>query len=198
VSAIFNQISKIYLVSCVSLVLAIKRNASVLLFLAGAAMVSGGMMEFTYADGPEPPSQSRPAEAAFGRPAEVGFSRPALPAFGRPAEFASGSPAEAAVSRPAQNADIPFQDTLIRNATGNLFRFIEGAFGALLVVSAGLGAIIAAILGAYRTAFSLLVVAVGAFILRAYVSLFFGTNYPAYDVGNQFVSFETTVPIGNL
>ena len=75
-------------------------------------------------------------------------------------------------------------------STGNILRFIEGAFGALVMVGAGLGAIVAAAFGAYKAAISLLFVAVGAFILRAIVSLFFGTNYPAYDldfVGGQGV-----------
>lgn len=70
-----------------------------------------------------------------------------------------------------------FDDELIRNAVGNLFKLIEGAFGALIMVVAGLGAIIAAAMGSYRAALGMLVVAVGAFILRALVSLFFGTDF---------------------
>ena len=70
-----------------------------------------------------------------------------------------------------------FQDDLIRNGVGNLFKLIEGAFGALIMVGAGLGAIVAAAMGAYRAAVGMLVVAVGAFILRSLVSLFFGTDY---------------------
>ncbi len=84
----------------------------------------------------------------------------------------------------AQQADIPFDDDLIRFSVGNLFKFIEGAFGALLVVGAGIGAIIAATVGAYKMALGLLVTSVGAFILRAYVSLFFGTDYPDFDSVN--------------
>ncbi len=72
-----------------------------------------------------------------------------------------------------------FNDTLIRNAVGQLLQLIEGAFGALIMVVAGLGAIVAASMGAYRLAVSMLVVAVGAFILRALVSLFFGENFEA-------------------
>lgn len=74
-----------------------------------------------------------------------------------------------------------FDDELIRGSVGNLFRLIEGAFGALLMVVAGLAAIIAAGLGSYRAAISLLVVAVGSFILRALVSLFFGTDYAGFE-----------------
>ena len=45
-----------------------------------------------------------------------------------------------------------FDDTLIRNSVGNLFKLIEGAFGALIMVVSGLGAIVAAAMGAYRAA----------------------------------------------
>lgn len=78
-----------------------------------------------------------------------------------------------------------FQDDLIRSGVGNLFRLIEGAFGALIMVVAGLGAIIAAAMGAYRAALGMLVVALGAFILRALVSLFFGTQFQVYDEGQN-------------
>ncbi len=81
-----------------------------------------------------------------------------------------------------------YDDTLNRFAAGNLLMFIEGSFGALIMITAGLGAIIAGAFGAYKAAISLLFVAVGAFILRALVSLFFGTNYDAYSAGGiEFV-----------
>ncbi len=76
-----------------------------------------------------------------------------------------------------------YDDQLVRAGVGNLFRLIEGAFGALVMVVAGLGAIIAAAMGAYRAALGMLVVALGAFILRALVSLFFGQDYQAYSDG---------------
>ena len=50
---------------------------------------------------------------------------------------------------------------------------------------AGLIAIIAAAMGAYRAAVGMLVVAVGAFILRSLVSLFFGENFEAYQVAER-------------
>ncbi|MFN8391990.1 MAG: hypothetical protein U0136_16995 [Bdellovibrionota bacterium] len=81
-------------------------------------------------------------------------------------------------------SEADFDDTLIRNSVGNLFKLIEGAFGALIMVVAGLGAIVAAAMGAYRAAVGMLVVAVGAFILRALVSLFFGTDYQDYTAGS--------------
>lgn len=73
--------------------------------------------------------------------------------------------------------DPNFDDGDIRGAVGLLFELIEGAFGALIMVVAGLGAIVAAAVGAYRAALGMLTVAVGAFILRALVSLFFGTDF---------------------
>ena len=81
-------------------------------------------------------------------------------------------------------SEADFDDTLIRNSVGNLFKLVEGAFGALIMVVAGLGAIVAAAMGAYRAAVGMLVVAVGAFILRALVSLFFGSDYQDCAGGN--------------
>lgn len=81
-----------------------------------------------------------------------------------------------------------FDERQISAAVGNLFRLVEGSFGALIMVVAGLGAIVAAAMGAYRLAVSMLVVAVGAFILRSLVSIFFGTGYQAYD-GNEVSEF---------
>lgn len=66
-----------------------------------------------------------------------------------------------------------FDPVLIDGAVGSLFQLIEGSFGALVMVVAGLGAIIAAAMGAYRASLGMLVVAVGSFILRSLVSLFF-------------------------
>ena len=74
-----------------------------------------------------------------------------------------------------------YEDDLIRNSVGNLLKLIEGAFGALVMIVAGLIAIIAAAMGAYRAALGMLVVAVGAFILRALVSLFFGTDFSDFE-----------------
>jgi len=70
-----------------------------------------------------------------------------------------------------------FDPELIEGAVGNLFMLIEGSFGALIMVVSGIGAIIAASMGAYRAAVGMLVVALGAFILRALVSLFFGSTF---------------------
>lgn len=68
-----------------------------------------------------------------------------------------------------------FNDDSIRSAgTAILADLIEGSFGALIMVIAGLVAIISAAMGAYRAAMAALIVAVGAFVLRSFVTLFFG------------------------
>jgi len=54
-----------------------------------------------------------------------------------------------------------------------LLELVEGNLGALIMISAGIAAIISAAFGAYRAAIGLLVVAVGAFILRSMVDIFF-------------------------
>lgn len=79
-------------------------------------------------------------------------------------------------------SEASFDDELIRHSVGNLFKLIEGAFGALVMVVAGVMAIVAAAMGQYRAALGMLVVAVGAFILRALVSLFFGTDYSDFEI----------------
>lgn len=58
------------------------------------------------------------------------------------------------------------------DACGNLLQFIEGGFGALVAAATGIGAIIASAVGGFKTAWCLLGVSVGAFILRSYITLF--------------------------
>jgi len=57
-----------------------------------------------------------------------------------------------------------------------IFGYLEGSFGALVMVSAGIGAILSSAFGQYRAALGLLVVAVGAFILRSLTAAFFNTG----------------------
>lgn len=49
----------------------------------------------------------------------------------------------------------------------------EGQFGAMMTAIAGVAAIIASAMGGFKMAWACLVVAVGGFILRAYVGVFF-------------------------
>ena len=76
-----------------------------------------------------------------------------------------------------RSTDMPVADsTLIGCAGGALFDLIEGNFGAVIMIVAGLGAIVSAAMGAYRATVGMLVVAVGSFILRALVSFFFDSS----------------------
>jgi hypothetical protein len=59
-------------------------------------------------------------------------------------------------------------------ACNKVLMLIEGAFGALVCAVAGVAAIIAASMGGFKMAWTLVVVSVGSFILRSYVSLFNG------------------------
>lgn len=68
----------------------------------------------------------------------------------------------------------PFDDSQIRLAVCQLFKLIEGSFGGLVMTVAGIGAIVASAFGGYKAAISLLVTGISAFILRSFVSLFFG------------------------
>lgn len=68
----------------------------------------------------------------------------------------------------------PTDDKIGETANTILSVLIEGTFGALIMIVAGLVAIVAAAMGAYRAAMACLVVAVGAFILRTFVEIFFG------------------------
>jgi len=66
-----------------------------------------------------------------------------------------------------------YNDARIANAVNAILTYLEGTFGALVMAAAGIGAILSAAFGQYRAALSLMVVAVGAFILRSLMSTFF-------------------------
>ena len=66
-----------------------------------------------------------------------------------------------------------YNDTRVSDSLNSILTYIEGTFGAMVMVAAGIGAILSSAFGQYRAALGLLVVAVGAFILRSLVSTFF-------------------------
>lgn len=66
-----------------------------------------------------------------------------------------------------------YNDDRVANSVNAILTYIEGSFGALVMVSAGIGAILSSAFGQYRAALGLLVVAVGAFILRSVLATFF-------------------------
>ena len=72
-----------------------------------------------------------------------------------------------------QRYNIQFNDKRIDLVINAIFTYLEGSFGALIMVSAGIGAIVSSAFGQYRAALGLLVVAVGAFVLRSLVGTFF-------------------------
>lgn len=74
---------------------------------------------------------------------------------------------------------VDFNEKEFNFARCRFLRLLEGSFGALLAVAAGIGSIIAASVGKYAVSYTFLVVSVGAFCMRSFVSLFFG------DVGTE-------------
>lgn len=76
----------------------------------------------------------------------------------------------------AQDDPGEFNGERMQEAVTRIFQYIEGSFGALVMVAAGLGAILSSAFGQYRAALGCLIVAVGAFILRSVVHTFFNVN----------------------
>jgi hypothetical protein len=74
---------------------------------------------------------------------------------------------------------IQYNDQRLVEAVNAILSYLEGSFGALVMVCAGVGAILSAAFGQYRASLGLLVVAIGSFILRSLLSTFFN------DVGIQ-------------
>jgi hypothetical protein len=71
---------------------------------------------------------------------------------------------------------IRFNDARVTESVNGVLTYLEGSFGALVMVAAGIGAIMSAAFGQYRAALALMVVAVGAFILRSLMSTFFNDS----------------------
>ena len=74
---------------------------------------------------------------------------------------------------------INYNDQRLVEAINAVLTYLEGSFGALVMVCAGVGAILSAAFGQYKASLGLLVVAIGSFILRSLMSTFFN------DVGVQ-------------
>ncbi len=71
------------------------------------------------------------------------------------------------------NETVKYNDDKVANAVNAIMTYLEGSFGALIMAASGIGAIMSAAFGQYKAALSLMVVAVGAFILRSIMSTFF-------------------------
>ena len=76
----------------------------------------------------------------------------------------------------AGGAHIEYNDVRLGESINAILTYIEGTFGAMVMVAAGIGAILSSAFGQYRAALGLLVVAVGAFILRSLVGTFFNDD----------------------
>ena len=76
--------------------------------------------------------------------------------------------ADAAYSRVAR-----YNDDRVAESVDVLLAYINGAFGALIMVISGVGAIMSCAFGQYKAALGLLAVAVGSFVLRTLVATWF-------------------------
>ena len=61
----------------------------------------------------------------------------------------------------------------VAQPVNEIMTYLEGSFGALFMVTAGLGCIIAAVIGRYNDALLYLGLAIGTFISRSMMSTFF-------------------------
>lgn len=68
-----------------------------------------------------------------------------------------------------------------------LYRALTGGFGALIMIVAGLGAILAAAFGQFKAALSALVVALGVFVLQIFIKAFFNVNFGEGNDGCEFI-----------
>jgi hypothetical protein len=62
-----------------------------------------------------------------------------------------------------------------------LYRALTGGFGALIMIVAGLGAILAAAFGQFKASLSALVVALGVFVLQIFIKAFFNVDFTQSD-----------------
>jgi type IV secretory pathway VirB2 component (pilin) len=62
-----------------------------------------------------------------------------------------------------------------------LYNALTGGFGALIMIVAGLGAILAAAFGQFKAALSALVVALGVFVLQIFIRAFFNVQFGTDD-----------------
>ena len=80
---------------------------------------------------------------------------------------------DATAQNTGQTGTTKYNDAKVANAVNAIMTYLEGSFGALIMAASGIGAIMSAAFGQYKAALSLMVVAVGAFILRSIMSTFF-------------------------
>jgi len=85
----------------------------------------------------------------------------------------------------ASEAPGVYDDTRMGEAVALMFRYMEGTFGALIMTAAGFGAILSSAFGQYKAALGLLIIAVGTFILRSFITTFFNVeDIDGFSPGN--------------
>ena len=89
--------------------------------------------------------------------------------------FAQADGIDSGIAQEAPSSNVVVYDgKQLQLGVCQVLLLVEGQLGALIMVVAGLGAIVRSAFGAYKAAISLVVVACGSFILRSLVSLYFG------------------------
>ena len=76
---------------------------------------------------------------------------------------------------------------IIKDQLCKILELLEGPFGALITIVAGLAAVVAAAMGGYKLAMSCVVIACGSYIVGAFTDLFFdgATSKCAYSDGKR-------------
>jgi hypothetical protein len=69
-----------------------------------------------------------------------------------------------------------YNDSRVAEAADVILLYINGSFGALVMIACGVAAILSSAFCQYRAAMGLMVVAVGSFILRSLVNTWFNTK----------------------
>jgi hypothetical protein len=76
----------------------------------------------------------------------------------------------------AYTPKLNYNDAGIAESADVILTYLNGAFGALVMVASGIGAIISGAFGQYRASLGLMVVAVGSFIVRSLISTWFNDS----------------------
>lgn len=91
-------------------------------------------------------------------------------------------PAQLGSEEALTQSDRRVNDSVLRWGVCRLYKSVEGGMGGLFATIAGVIAIVFAVVGAFKAAWGFMLVAVGAFILRSLVSLFYGGDF---DICNK-------------
>jgi hypothetical protein len=84
--------------------------------------------------------------------------------------------ANEAIAQVGDPAEIKYNGQRLTDSVNAILTYLEGSFGALVMVCAGLGAIMSSAFGQYKASLGCLIVAIGSFILRSFMDTFFNTD----------------------